>query len=148
MSENDQKYMQVAMDEAREALRRNEVPIGAVVVCNDTIIGRGYNLTENLQDVTAHAEIIAITAAANYLGSKYLKECTLYVTLEPCTMCAGALRWAQISRIVYAAPDSKRGYTTTAPTALHPKTVVENGVLAEEATEMIQSFFRSKRKRG
>ena len=141
----DENNMGKARGEAREAARRDEVPIGAVVVVRDRIIARAHNLTETLNDVTAHAEMQAITAAANHLGGKYLDQCTLYVTVEPCTMCAGALGWAQISRIVYGAPDPKRGYSLIAPHALHPRTEVTGGVLQEECARLVQEFFRRKR---
>ena len=140
-----QFYMKQALEEAHKALEKDEIPIGAVVVCRDRIIARAHNLTEQLTDVTAHAEMQAITAAANALGGKYLQDCTLYVTVEPCPMCAGALGWAQISRVVYGAPDEKRGYRKIAPAALHPKTEVLGGVLEEEARELMQSFFKVKR---
>lgn len=139
------KYMRHALDEARKAFERDEVPVGAVIVCGDRIIARGHNLTETLNDVTAHAEMQAITAGANFLGGKYLTDCTLYVTLEPCVMCAGALGWSQISKIVYGASDEKRGYSRFAPDALHPKTEVISGVLEEECVELVKEFFRKKR---
>ena len=126
------------------AFEKGEVPIGAVVVVENKIIGRGHNLTETLQDVTAHAEILAITAAANTLGGKYLKKCSLYVTLEPCTMCAGALYWSQVSTLVFGASDPKRGFITN-KLSLHPKTKIVSGVMAEEAKEMLQLFFKNKR---
>ncbi|NLI72866.1 MAG: nucleoside deaminase [Bacteroidales bacterium] len=141
----DEKYMHYALDEARKALIRGEVPIGAVIVCGGRIVARGHNLTETLNDVTAHAEMQAITAGANFLGGKYLTDCTLYVTLEPCVMCAGALGWSQISRIVYGASDEKRGYSHFAPNALHPKTEVISGVLKEECAKLVKEFFRKKR---
>lgn len=141
----DEQYMQRALDEARLAMSKGEVPIGAVVVCKDRIISRAHNLTETLCDVTAHAEMQAITSAANLLGGKYLTECTLYVTVEPCTMCAGAIGWAQIPRIVYGAPDEKRGYHDVAPHALHPKATVVAGVLESECRELMQQFFKEKR---
>ncbi len=141
----DKFYMARALDEARTALQKGEIPIGAVVVCKDRIISRAHNLTETLTDVTAHAEMQAITSAANTLGGKYLTDCTLYVTVEPCTMCAGAIGWAQIPRIVYGASDPKRGYQLYAPHALHPKTTVTSGVLEEECRELMQQFFREKR---
>lgn len=141
----DEKYMYYALDEARKALARGEVPIGAVIVCGGRIVARGHNLTETLNDVTAHAEMQAITAGANFLGGKYLTDCTLYVTLEPCVMCAGALGWSQISRIVYGASDEKRGYSHFAPNALHPKTEVISGVLKEECAKLVKEFFRKKR---
>jgi len=141
----DELYMQRALDEARLAMAKGEVPIGAVVVCKDRIISRAHNLTETLCDVTAHAEMQAITSAANLLGGKYLTDCTLYVTVEPCTMCAGAIGWAQIPRIVYGAPDEKRGYHDVAPHALHPKATVVAGVLESECRELMQQFFKEKR---
>ena len=141
----DEMYMQRALDEARQAFDEGEIPIGAVVVCRDRIIARTHNLTETLCDVTAHAEMQAITAAANTLGGKYLTDCTRYVTVEPCPMCAGAIGWAQIPRIVYGAPDEKRGYRLIAPKAFHPKATVVAGVLEDECREIMQSFFRLKR---
>ena len=141
----DEFYMQRALDEARQAFREGEIPIGAVIVCKDRILSRAHNLTETLCDVTAHAEMQAITAAANALGGKYLTECTLYVTVEPCTMCAGAIGWAQIPRIVYGTADEKRGYHEYAPRAVHPKAEVVGGVLEDECRELMQSFFRSRR---
>lgn len=143
--EDDILYMRQALSEAREAYRQGEIPIGAVVVCRDRIIARSHNLTELLRDVTAHAEMQAITAAAEHLGGKYLSDCTLYVTVEPCVMCAGALGWSQMGRIVYGAPDEKRGYSRFAPKALHPRTVVRSGVMAEECAELMQRFFQEKR---
>lgn len=137
-------YMQQALKEARYAFDEGEIPIGAVVVCNDSIIARAHNLTERLKDVTAHAEIMAITSAANHLGGKYLTDCTLYVTLEPCVMCAGALSWAQIGRIVFGANDEKRGFSRIGG-ILHPKTDVIGGVMSGECKELIQSFFAAKR---
>ena len=145
MTEDDKKYMQAALAEARRAGEEGEVPIGAVVVCQGRIIARAHNLTETLNDVTAHAEMQAVTAAADNLGGKYLDVCTLYVTVEPCTMCAGALGWAQLGRLVYGASDPKRGYTVFAPNALHPKTEVTAGVMAEECGELVTNFFRNKR---
>ncbi len=141
----DENYMRKALAEAQAAFDEGEIPIGAVVVCQDRIIARAHNLTETLHDVTAHAEMQAITAAANELGGKYLTDCTLYVTVEPCTMCAGAIGWAQIPRIVYGAPDEKRGYHDLAPHALHPKAVVESGILEDECRELMQTFFKQKR---
>lgn len=138
-------YMKEALVEARKALTHNEVPIGAVVVCNNRIIARGHNLTETLHDVTAHAEMQALTAATQYLGGKYLVDCTVYVTLEPCVMCAGALGWSQISRVVYGAPDEKRGFERFAPQALHPKAELIRGVLAKECGDLIKEFFKNKR---
>lgn len=143
--EVDERYMLLALAEARKAEQAGEVPIGCVIVADGQIVGRGHNLTETLQDVTAHAEIQAITAAAQTLGGKYLTGCTLYVTVEPCVMCAGAIGWAQIKELVYGCPDVKRGYTQFAPNALHPKTTVKSGVLADECTQLIQTFFQSKR---
>ena len=143
---DDNFYMKQALAEAKEAYRQGEIPIGAVVVCRDKIIAKSHNLTELLHDVTAHAEMQAITAAAEHLGGKYLSDCTLYVTVEPCVMCAGALGWSQISRIVYGAPDEKRGYSRFAPKALHPRTEVTSGVMAEECVELMQRFFREKRR--
>ena len=142
----DENYMKMALIEAQEAYDKGEIPVGAVVVWNGRIIARAHNLTETLHDVTAHAEMQAITAAANIMGGKYLKDCTLYVTLEPCIMCAGALGWSQISRIVYGTSDPKRGYTTFSPNSLHPKTEVVSGVLADEALQLMQSFFAARRK--
>lgn len=141
----DERYMQMALDEARIAYNAGEIPIGAVVVCKDRVISRAHNLTETLCDVTAHAEMQAITAAANTLGGKYLTDCTLYVTVEPCTMCAGAIGWAQIPRIVYGAMDEKRGYHEYAPRAMHPKTVAIGGVLEEECRQLMVNFFKSRR---
>lgn len=141
----DIKYMQQALVEARKALAEDEIPIGAVVVANGTIIGRGHNLTETLHDVTAHAEMQAITAAEEYLGGKYLDKCTLYVTVEPCIMCAGAIGWSQMGRIVFGASDPKRGYQTYAPKAFHPKAQAIGGVLEEECSQLMKDFFKSKR---
>ena len=141
----DEKYMRLALHEAQKALAADEIPIGCVIVSQNQIIGRGHNLTETLADVTAHAEIQAITAAAETLGGKYLPDATLYVTVEPCPMCAGAIGWAQISRIVYGAPDPKRGYTIYAPRTFHPKATVTAGVLEAECRELIQEFFKAKR---
>lgn len=144
-SASDEKYMRIALAEAEKALAADEIPIGCVIVSQGQIIGRGHNLTETLADVTAHAEIQAITAAAQTLGGKYLPDATLYVTVEPCAMCAGAIGWAQISRIVYGAADPKRGYATYAPRAFHPKATVTAGVLEQECRTLIQEFFKSKR---
>ena len=141
----DERFMRLALAEAQKALSANEIPIGCVIVSNNQVIGRGHNLTETLADVTAHAEIQAITAAAQTLGGKYLPDATLYVTVEPCVMCAGAIGWAQISRIVYGAPDPKRGYATYSPRAFHPKATVTAGVLEDECRELMQEFFKSKR---
>ena len=142
----DEYYMNQALAEARIALAAGEVPIGAVVVADSTgrILGRGHNMTEALRDVTAHAEMLAITAAQTALGGKYLRGCTLYVTVEPCTMCAGAIGWSQISRVVYAAPDEKRGYLSVcgARSPFHPKTRVDSGILEDQARELMQGFFR------
>ncbi len=138
-------YMKQALEEARQAFLEDEIPVGAVVVCQGRIIARAHNLTERLTDVTAHAEMQAITAAAQYLGGKYLTDCTLYVTVEPCVMCAGALGWSQISRVVFGAIDEKRGYHLFAPQALHPKTEVVSGVMKTECAELMQDFFRRKR---
>ncbi len=143
--EKDELYMKEALKEARAALAEDEIPIGAVIVCKGRIVGKGHNMTERLNDPTAHAEMIAITAATEALGGKYLNECTLYVTVEPCPMCAGALNWAQIGRIVYGASDPKRGHSMFSPSLLHPKTEVEAGVLAEECGSMVTEFFRNKR---
>ncbi len=137
--------MRKALQEARSAFDEGEIPIGAVIVCKDQIIARAHNLTEMLHDVTAHAERQAITSAADNIGGKYLQDCTLYVTVEPCIMCAGAIGWAQISRIVYGAPDEKRGYKAYAPKAFHPKAEVTAGVLEDECRELMQEFFRKRR---
>lgn len=145
LAEQDDYFMQQALLEAKKAETRDEVPIGSVVVCQGRIIARGHNLTETLTDVTAHAEMQAITAAAGFLGGKYLIDCTLYVTMEPCVMCAGALGWAQISRIVYGASDEKRGYKRFAPNSLHPKTAVQFGVLEIESSNLVKNFFKKKR---
>lgn len=143
--DKDEQFMRKALYEAEMAAEEGEIPIGAVIVCNDRIISRAHNLTEKLHDVTAHAEMQAITAAADLLGGKYLSDCTLYVTVEPCIMCAGAIGWAQIGRIVYGASDEKRGYQLYAPRALHPKAVVTRGVLEAECRQMMQDFFKQKR---
>lgn len=141
----DDRFMREAIAEAKKALAQDEIPIGAVVVANGMIIGRGHNLTETLHDVTAHAEMQAITAAEEWLGGKYLDQCTLYVTVEPCVMCAGAISWSQLGRLVFGATDEKRGYQRLAPNALHPKTEVTSGILAEECSSMMKDFFKSKR---
>lgn len=141
----DEYYMQQALREARAAMDEDEIPIGAVIVCNGQIVARAHNNTERLHDVTAHAEMLAFTAAANTLGSKYLPTCTLYVTVEPCPMCAGAAGWTQIGRIVYGATDSKKGFEKIGHGMLHPKTVVEHGVLEEECAELMKDFFKKKR---
>lgn len=146
MKRDDNFYMQEALREARKALEADEIPIGAVVVSpRGDIIGRGHNLTETLRDVTAHAEMQALTAAADAMGGKYLTDCTLYVTVEPCVMCAGALGWAQVGRVVFGTGDEKRGYQRFAPQALHPKATVTTGILEEECRQLIQDFFRRKR---
>ena len=144
-STDDVRYMKMALDEASLAFEQGEVPVGAVVVCRGRVIARAHNLAETLTDVTAHAEMQAITAAANYLGGKYLSECTLYVTVEPCIMCAGALGWAQLGRLVYGAPDDKRGYQRFAPQALHPRTSVTTGVMEGECADLMKRFFASRR---
>lgn len=142
---DDNFYMKQALAEAQKAYREGEIPVGAVVVCRDRIIARSHNLTELLHDVTAHAEMQAVTAAAEHLGGKYLTDCTLYVTVEPCVMCAGALGWSQVSRIVYGATDEKRGYHRFAPAALHPKTQVTAGVMEEECAALMKQFFADRR---
>jgi len=142
---SDEHFMRQALREAEKAKDLGEVPVGAVIVSNNQIIARSHNHTEQLNDVTAHAEIVALTAAANYLGSKYLVDCTLYVTLEPCVMCAGALQWAQLDRLVYGAEDEKRGFMRFGKRLLHPKTKVEFGILEAEARQLMQDFFRLKR---
>ena len=143
---DDTYFMKQALTEAQKAFDRNEVPVGAVVVCNERIIARAHNMTEVLNDVTAHAEMQTITGAANVLGGKYLTDCTLYVTVEPCVMCAGAIAWAQMGRLVFGAQDEKRGYQRYAGNALHPKTQVTMGVMAEECAALMKSFFASKRR--
>lgn len=142
---NDEYYMRQALNEARQAFGKGEVPIGAIVVCKGRIIARGHNLTETLNDVTAHAEMQAITAAANVLGGKYLTDCILYVTIEPCPMCAGGLLWSQISKIVYGAKDEKKGYSVFTPSILHPKTEVVSGVMEDECASLMKEFFKQKR---
>jgi len=137
--------MKQALLQAERALEENEVPVGAVVVCENRIIAKAYNQTERLQDVTAHAEMLAITSAQNYLGSKYLNDCSLFVSLEPCNMCGGALYWTQIGRVIYAASDEKRGYSMTSKKILHPKTKVEHGLMASHAEILIEEFFRKMR---
>lgn len=141
----DEYFMQQALAEARRAYEEEEIPVGAVVVCDNSIVARAHNLTERLNDVTAHAEMQAFTAAAEYLGGKYLNDCTLYVTLEPCVMCAGAAGWTQLGRIVYGAADPKRGYSLVAAGVLHPKTQVTAGVLEEECAALMKDFFKKKR---
>ncbi len=145
MTQTDEKYMRLALLEAEKAFAADEIPVGCIIVCEGQIIGRGHNLTETLQDVTAHAEIQAITAAAQTLGGKYLQGCTLYVTVEPCVMCAGAIGWAQVARVVFGAADEKRGFLRFAPQALHPKCQVTQGVLEEECRTLMQTFFQQKR---
>lgn len=142
---NDEYFMKEALKEARKAFEMDEVPVGAVVVCGTKIIARGHNMTEKLNDSTAHAEMLAITSATSFLGSKYLKECTLYVTLEPCVMCAGALFWSQIGKIVFGAPDSKRGYSLISREITHPKTQIVGGILQQESTDLLKEFFKKKR---
>lgn len=144
-SNNDEKYMRAALAEAKQAAERGEVPVGAVVVCGGRIIARAHNLTEALTDVTAHAEMQAITSASSFLGGKYLTDCTVYVTVEPCLMCAGALGWSQVGRVVYGAADEKRGYHVFCDAPFHPKTQVAGGVLAEECAALMTSFFKQKR---
>lgn len=142
---DDNFYMKQALQEAKCAFEEDEIPVGAVIVCGDRIIARAHNLTERLSDVTAHAEMQAITAASEYLGGKYLNDCTLYVTVEPCIMCAGALGWSQIGRVVYGASDEKRGFQRFAPQALHPKTQLVSGVMEEECAALMKEFFQRKR---
>lgn len=142
---SDEYFMNEALKEAAKALEKDEVPIGAVVVCDNTVIARAHNLTETLNDVTAHAEMQAITAAASWLGGKYLSECTIYVTLEPCVMCAGAIFWAQAGRVIYGADDAKRGYSLAGHPLMHPKTEIRKGILAEECSRILKDFFRNKR---
>ncbi len=141
----DQHFMREALREARQAYDEGEIPVGAVIVCDDTIIARAHNQTERLADVTAHAEMLAFTAAAEHLGAKYLTGCTLYVTLEPCPMCAGASAWTQISRIVYGAADPKRGFATLGNAILHPRTTVTAGIMADECAQLVKDFFKQKR---
>ncbi len=143
--ELDEKYMLEALKEAQAARDEDEIPIGAVVTCRGRIIARGHNMTERLHDPTAHAEMIAITAATEAMGGKYLSDCTLYVTVEPCPMCAGALNWAQVGRVVYGAIDPKRGFSLFSPSLLHPKTEVSAGVLAEQCSTIVTEYFKSKR---
>ena len=141
----DERYMRMALNEAHSAMAAGEIPIGAVIVCKDRVVAHAHNLTETLCDVTAHAEMQAITSAANLLGGKYLTDCTLYVTVEPCVMCIGAIGWAQISRIVYGAADEKRGFNTYAPRAMHPKATVVGSILEDECRQLMQDFFKDKR---
>ena len=143
--EQDERYMREALREAAVAASEDEVPVGAVVVCRGRVIARGHNMTERLSDPTAHAEMIAVTAATEAVGGKYLNDCTLYVTVEPCPMCAAAMCWAQVGRIVYGASDPKRGYSMFTPSLLHPRTVVVSGVLGEECGEMVSDYFKKKR---
>ncbi len=145
MALSDEQAMRLALAQAHEAYAADEVPIGAVVVCGDRVIARAHNLTEHLHDVTAHAEMQAITAAADAIGGKYLSDCTIYVTVEPCVMCAGALAWAHIGRLVYGTPDSKRGYTTVGSHLLHPRTTVTAGLLATDSKALLQQFFAHRR---
>ena len=142
---NSEQYMREALKEARIAFDLGEVPVGCVIVRDGEIIARGHNLTETLRDATAHAEMIALTSATEALGGKYLRDCTLYVTVEPCPMCAAAMNWSQVTRIVYGAPDPKRGYSLFQPSLLHPKTVIEGGVLAEECSALMVDFFKGLR---
>lgn len=145
-SQEDEHFMRLALNEAKKAYNAQEIPIGAIIVCQGKIIGRGYNLTEQLNDVTAHAEMQAFTAAAQTIGGKYLKDCTLYVTIEPCVMCAGASYWTQIGRVVYGANEEKRGFTKINQNLLHPKTLLKGGVLSAECGALMTSFFLKKRK--
>ena len=145
--EENERYMKEALREARMAAAEDEVPIGAVVVCRGRIIGKGHNMTERLNDPTAHAEMIAITAATEAMGGKYLNDCTLYVTVEPCPMCAGALAWSQVGRVVYGASDPKRGFSLVSPSLMHPKTEITSGILEEECGALVSDFFRNKRGR-
>jgi len=142
---DDEYFMREAIKEAQIALEEGEVPIGAVVVCNNKIIGKGHNQTERMVDVTAHAEMLAITAASQVLGGKYLNNCSLYVTVEPCVMCAGALAWSQLGQLVYGTSDEKRGYARCQPPLLHPRTIVKKGVLEDTCKEMVVNFFKTKR---
>lgn len=142
---SDEYFMKEALKEAQKAFDEDEVPVGAIVVCDNKIIARAHNMTEKLNDVTAHAEMLAITSATNFLGGKYLNECTIYVTLEPCVMCAGALYWSQVKKIVYAASDEKRGFNSVGKNILHPKTEVVANTLSNESTELLTTFFKSKR---
>lgn len=148
LNKEDERYMREALKEAKRAFEKDEVPIGAVIVGDGIIIARAYNYTEHLNDVTAHAEMQAITSAANNLGGKYLQECTLYVTIEPCVMCAGALFWAQIGRIVYGAADPKRGYSMIGNHLLHPRTKISKGIMEEECSQLMKTFFEGKRREG
>ncbi|MDY5126199.1 MAG: nucleoside deaminase [Prevotella sp.] len=145
ISKDDERFMSMALDEARLAMSEGEIPVGAVMVCRSRVVARAHNQTEALNDVTAHAEMIAITSAANLIGGKYLTDCTLYVTVEPCSMCASALGWAHVSRVVYGASDEKRGYRRLAPGVLHPKTIVSAGVLSDDCAALMKEFFRERR---
>lgn len=142
---DDEYFMRAALSEAKKAFESDEVPVGAVIVCKNRIIARAHNMTEKLTDVTAHAEMLAFTAAGNFLGAKYLQDCTLYVTLEPCVMCAGAGFWTQLDRIVFGASDEKRGYGIFGDNLIHPRTQIKKGVLADECAELLRDFFRLKR---
>ncbi len=143
---NHEYFMRLALKEAEKAFNADEIPVGAVIVCNEKIVAKAYNLTETLNDVTAHAEMQAITAAANNLGAKYLQQCTLYVTLEPCIMCSGAAYWAQIGKLIYGASDTKRGFSVLSQSVLHPKTEIISGILEYECGEILKRFFAQKRK--
>lgn len=145
IAKEDERFMREALKEAKKAFEKDEVPIGAVIVCNGMVIARAHNLTEQLIDVTAHAEMQAFTSASNYLGGKYLQDCVLYVTIEPCIMCAGAAFWAQLGRVVYGASDPKRGFMTVGGRLLHPKTVISSGILEKECATLMKTFFESKR---
>lgn len=145
ISKDDERFMSMALDEARLAMSEGEIPVGAVMVCRGRVVAKAHNQTEALNDVTAHAEMIAITSAANLIGGKYLTDCTLYVTVEPCSMCASALGWAHVSRVVYGASDEKRGYRRLAPGVLHPKTIVSAGVLSDDCAALMKEFFRERR---
>ena len=145
ISKDDERFMSMALDEARLAMSEGEIPVGAVMVCRGRVVARAHNQTEVLNDVTAHAEMIAITSAANLIGGKYLTDCTLYVTVEPCSMCASALGWAHVSRVVYGASDEKRGYRRLAPGVLHPKTIASAGVLSDDCAALMKEFFRERR---
>jgi len=142
---SDEYFMREALKEAKRAFDADEIPVGAIVVCNNRIIARAHNLTERLNDVTAHAEMQAITSAANFLNGKYLNECTMYITLEPCVMCAGALSWSQIGKIIYGASDTKRGFNLVGNKILHPKTELISGIIADECSELLKTFFQKKR---
>ena len=146
MEKDDEHFMQEALKEARKAFELDEVPVGAVIVCENKIIARAYNLSEKLTDSTAHAEMQAFTMASSFIGGKYLKECTLYVTIEPCPMCAGASFWTQMGKIVYGAKDEKRGYSTLSEKIIHPKTKIVSGILSEECGKLMSDFFKKKRK--